>query len=93
MSPDATKKQPTAVTNDPQDLEYQIRLRARMNCMRHAAERTATTAKTGSAQKRRSRARKFASPPDYAHIQTENNTRPGPAPGPLLLNGCGLSLE
>jgi hypothetical protein len=28
MSPDATKKQPTAVTNDPQDLEYQIRLRA-----------------------------------------------------------------
>jgi hypothetical protein len=28
MSMDLTKRPPTAVTSDPQDLEYQIRLRA-----------------------------------------------------------------
>jgi hypothetical protein len=28
MSTDVTKKSPTAVTSDPQDLEHQIRLRA-----------------------------------------------------------------
>ena len=56
MSPGATRKQPTTptVTREPQDIELedQIRLTRARTLMRHAAEKTATNWKIGSARKR-----------------------------------------
>src|SRR3984893_6328325 len=63
--------------------------------MRHAVARTATTSRTGSAQKKRSRRRRCALlPPDLrTHFQAKNEACPRPDPGPLCIPTPDLRLR